>query len=131
MHQVQRGVQPLAPVVEAGARDIKVVLSRTNSDAEDEASARDLVEGRGLPGEQYRLARRCEQDIGHQADALGRAGRGAQRHELVVARVRDAPDGGKRREAELLGAACDLDQQPAAVQASVRVGKSESDLQDF
>jgi hypothetical protein len=131
VHEVQGGVQPLTAVVEVKSRHGEVVLSRTDADAENEPSGGELIEGRSLPGEQDGLPGWGEENIGHQADALGGAGRGAQRHELVVARVRDAPDRGKRREAQLLGAPCNVDQQPAAVQALVRVGKSESDLQDF
>jgi hypothetical protein len=131
VHEVQAGVEPLAAVVEGGSRHREVVRSRTHAEAEHKPSVRELVEGRSLPGEHERLPRRAKEDVGHQADALGGAGRGAQRHELVVARVCDASDRRQRREAELLGAPRDIDQQASAMQALVRVRKSESDLQDF
>jgi hypothetical protein len=96
VHEVEGRVEPLAAVFEVEAGGGEVVWPRTDTKSEHEPPARYLVQTCGLLGEQDRFADGGEQDVCHQANPLGDARRGTQRHELVVARVRDAPDGGER-----------------------------------
>ena len=129
MHEVERRVHALASVVEVEPGHGEVVRPPAHPDAQHEPAARDLVQRRRLLGQQDRLAHCGEQDVGHQADALGRPGGRAQGDELLEVGVGDAPDRAQGRKAERVRAARDLDQQAAVVEALVRVGKPESDLQ--
>ncbi len=129
MYQVEHGVHSLAPVVQVEPGDGEVVRPPADPDAEHEPTVRDLVEGRRLLGQQDRLARGGQQHVGHQADPLGRSGRRGQGDQLLECGKADPPDRAQGREAERLRAPRDLDQHAAVVEALVRVGKPESDLQ--
>src|SRR5438093_727034 len=129
VHQVQRGVQALAAVVESGPGHREVILPAAGADAQHKPAARQLVERRRLLGQQHRLAGGGEEDVRHQADALGGAGRGSQRDQVFERRVGDSADGAQRREAKRLRVPRDLDQQPTVVEALVRIWKPESNFQ--
>src|SRR5437899_3348207 len=53
----------------------------------------------------------------------------AQRHQLLVGRIRLAADGGQRRKAKCLRTSRDLNQQASVAETLVGVGKPEPDLQ--
>src|SRR5438445_4575918 len=129
VHEVERRVEALAAVVHVEAGDRKVVRPRARPDAQHEPPAGNLIQRRRLLRQQHRLARGGEQDVGHQADPLRRARGRGQRDQLLEAWIGDSPDRAQRGEAESLGTARDLDQQPSVVEALVGVGKPESDLQ--
>ena len=107
----------------------EVVLPAPGADAQGESPARDLVQRRGLLGQQHRLARGGQKDVGHERNAFGDGGRRGQRHQLLVGRIRLAADGGQRRKAKRLRTSRDFDQQTSVAETLVGVGKPEPDLQ--
>jgi hypothetical protein len=90
--------------VEVDARDLVVVLAPSDGDAEHEAAARQVVERRGLLGDERGVGPvGRDEDRGREPDPLRDRRGGSQRDQRLVVRVDDAIDRPQAGEAARLG----------------------------